>query len=66
MFITEFLHKENKLHYDIYQLLLNIYRDQTADVSTVMHFSIKKLKTENVDCFCRFMACRLLFVVMTI
>ena len=42
-YVTEFPHAEKMAPTDIHQCLLNIYGDQTADVSTVrqwiMHFS---------------------------
>ena len=33
--VTEFLHAENMVPIDIHLCLLNIYADQTVDVSTV-------------------------------
>ena len=41
--VTEFLHAEKIAHNDIYQRLLNVYGDQTVDISTVRQW---------VACFC--------------
>jgi hypothetical protein len=41
--VTEFLHAEKIAYKDIYQRLLNVYGDQTVDISTVRQW---------VACFC--------------
>ena len=33
--VTEFLHEEEKVPVDVHRCLLNVYGDQTMDVSTV-------------------------------
>ena len=65
---TEFLHAEKIASTDIHQHLLNVYGDQTADVSTVrqwvVHFSSVHSNSEStppVQIFTS-MACRLLFI----
>ena len=69
---TEFLHAEKMapIDNDIHQLLLNIYGDQTVDMSTVrwwvVHFSSDNSSMKDKLCSgqpCRFLqACRFQFI----
>ena len=66
--ITEFLHAEKMVPTDIHQHLLNIYGDQTVDVSTVRRWWVvcfsrgdSKSRSSLVQMFTS-SACRLLFM----
>ena len=67
---VEFLHAEKIAHIDIHQCLLNIYGDQTENVSTVRwwvmcfsngHSNVKKKFRMAMQIFIR-VICRLLFI----
>jgi hypothetical protein len=51
-YVIEFLHAERNMHVDIHRRLLNVYGDQTVDVSTVRLWSTlaKRLRRPNGGC----------------